>query len=143
MKYMYCIVIYVQMYCTGTVSHIGSFFGKPDKTVHLSNIQCMGDEENINECTKTVFSLEEGKNKLKTVQVAGVECYVPNECMPPPAGGSDCVNGNLRLTGVNANNGEGVLEYCYKGLWSTFCSLSGKEALVACRQLGYMDFDCK
>ena len=109
----------------------------------MSNIQCTGDEETLNDCTQTTLSLEEGKNKLKAVQVAGVTCYVPSVCNPPPPGSSDCVKGDLRLTGPNANNGEGTLEYCYNGLWSTFCSLNEKEALVVCRQLGYIEFDRK
>ena len=106
-------------------------------------VQCTGDEERINECTQTSYSLEKGKNKLKTVDVAGVKCYVPNECVSPPIGGTACVNGDIRLTGTNLKNGEGVLEYCYKGLWSTFCSLGEREAIVACRQLGYIGYDCK
>ena len=109
----------------------------------MTNVQCTGDEERINECTQTSYSLEEGKNKQKTVDVAGVKCYVPNDCVSPPIGGTACVNGEIRLTGTNLKNGEGVLEYCYKGLWSTFCSLGEREAIVACRQLGYIKYDCK
>ena len=81
-------------------------------------------------------------SKLGTVDVAGVKCYVPSGCDPPPDGGTDCINGSVRLSG-SMSNGEGTLEYCYKGLWSTFCSLNETEAIVACRQLGYNESNCK
>ena len=80
---------------------------------------------------------------MKNVEVAGVKCYVPSTCTPPPNGGTECANSDLRLTGDNAKSGEGILEYCYKGLWSPFYSLGAKEAVIACRQLGYFDYDCR
>ena len=81
-------------------------------------------------------------NKHGTVDVAGVKCYVPSGCVSPPDGGSDCINGSVRLSG-GMKNGEGTLEYCYKGLWSPFCSLNETEAIVTCRQLGYNQLNCK
>ena len=51
-------------------------------------------------------------------------------------------NGALRLTGGN-NTDEGVLEYCYNGHWSPFCSLDVEEAIVACKQLGYEPYASK
>ena len=104
-------------------------------------MQCNGDEESIKDCNQDTYSLEEGKNKLGKVNVAGVKCYVPDECVSPPNGGSDCNNGEVRLS--DSSKGEGVLEYCYKGLWSPFCSLNETEATVACRQLGYYQSNCK
>ena len=109
----------------------------------MTNVQCTGDEESIHECTQTSYSLQEGKNKLDMVEVAGVKCYVPTTCVAPPTGGTSCVNGEIQLTGDKANIGEGVLQYCYKGNWSPFCSLGEKEATVVCRQLGFVDYDRK
>ena len=86
--------------------------------------------------------MREGIEKHGTVDVAGVKCYAPSGCVSPPDGGSDCINGSVRLSG-GMNNGEGILEYCYKGLWSPFCSLNETEAIVACRQLGYNLLNCK
>ena len=51
-------------------------------------------------------------------------------------------NGALRLNGSN-NTDEGVLEYCYNGHWSPFCSLDLEEAIVACKQLGYGPYASK
>ena len=126
---------------TGSAAVYNSHYGKPNGTVHLTNIQCSGEEESISDCTQSTYSLEEGKNKLEEVNVAGVKCYVPNGCVSPPNGGSDCNNGDVRLSGGSSD--EGVLEYCYKGLWSPFCSLNETEANVACRQLGYSESNCK
>ena len=66
--------------------------------------------------------------------------YLMNVCHHPN-GGSDCNNGEVRLS--DSSKGEGELEYCYKGLWSPFCSLNETEATVACRQLGYYQSNCK
>ena len=107
----------------------------------MKKVQCTGSEESIKDCNQETYSLEEGKNKLEEVNVAGVKCYVPNDCVSPPNGGSDCNNGDIRLSG--GGNNEGELEYCYKGLWSPFCSLNETEATVACRQLGYYQSNCK
>lgn len=82
------------------------------------------------------------KRTADGLKVAGVTCYTPERCVAPPSeDGSDCVNGELRLSGDNAVNGAGTLEYCYNGRWSGFCSLGEKEAVVACRQLGYVDYN--
>ena len=107
----------------------------------MTNVQCTGDEESIDECTQTSYSLQEGKDKLDMVEVAGVKCYVPITCVAPPTGGTSCVNGEIQLTGDKVNIGEGVLQYCYKGNWSPFCSLDEREATVVCRQLGFVDYD--
>ena len=123
-------------------TEVGSGYGKPNKTIHLTNVQCTGSEESIKDCTQEIYSLEEGIKKHGTVDVAGVKCYAPSGCVSPPDRGSDCINGSVRLLG-GMNNGEGTLEYCYKGLWSPFCSLNETEVIVACRQLGFNESNCK
>ena len=60
--------------CVGTVIRYGSYYGKPNKTIHLSNVQCTGDEKGIDSCNFKSYSLEEGKNKLNFINVAGVKC---------------------------------------------------------------------
>lgn len=119
----------------------GSYYGKPNKPVYLSNVQCNGDEETLDDCTQTTYSLEEGKSKLSSVNVAGVKCGVSDNCVTPPTGGMDCNDGSVRLVGGGSNN-EGILEYCHGGLWSPFCSLNQTEATVACRNLGYTHTKC-
>ena len=52
--------------------------------------------------------------------------------------GSECDDGDLRLTGSELAN-EGRLEVCYLGVWGTVCDEDWtiSNAVVACRQLGF------
>ena len=79
---MSCVARTTVMYLIllGVLASVGSYYGKPNKTIHIANLQCTGNEERINECTQSLYSLEEGKNKLKTVEVAGVKCFGSNDC---------------------------------------------------------------
>ena len=128
----------------------GSAYSKPNLTVHLSNVYCTGSEQNIAQCMYTFFSLEDGKALLDQVEVAGVFCQQTNICEIPPSGGSDCSPGDVRLTThnnstlqSNSTSSQGNLEYCYKGLWSSMCSISESGATVACKQLGFTSYSCK
>ena len=126
----------------GTHPYYRSHFGKPtNKTIHISSIHCTGHERTISDCTRTTLSLEEGKNMIPQTNVAGVKCYTPDQCIPPPTGGVSCTHGHIRLTGGRSSVAEGNIEYCYHGSWSLFCSLGPQEAVVACRQLGYEQYD--
>lgn len=128
----------------------GSAYSKPNLTVHLSNVYCAGSEQNIAECLYTSLSLEDGKALLDQVEVAGVSCQQVNICEAPPTGGTDCIPGDIRLTTennstsqINSTTSEGNLEYCYKGLWSSVCSISESGASVACKQMGFTSYSCK
>ena len=80
---------------------------------------------------------------LSQTDAAGVKCYTPDQCVTPLTGGSQCFDGEVQLTGGQFGLAEGTLEYCYSGFWTHFCYLGPNEATVACRQLGYSDYDCK
>lgn len=112
-------------------------------TIHLTNVDCDGDEETISDCTYTTLSLQDGKTMLSQTNVAGVKCYTPDQCNTPPSGGNGCNAGDIRLVGGQQNVAEGTLQYCFKGMWSPFCYLGPIEATVACRQLGYTTYDCE
>ena len=127
----------------GTIPYYGSHFGKPNKTIHLTKIYCTGSEDMINDCTLTSLSLKDGKNIHEGTNVAGVKCYTPDQCVPPPLQGTACTHGHIRLTGGQSLTAEGNLEYCYHGSWSLFCYLGPIEAIIACRQLGYFQYDSK
>lgn len=58
----------------GAVAVLGSYYGKPSKTVNLKSVSCLGTESNLNECTKSGLSLINGKAALLTQEVAGVDC---------------------------------------------------------------------
>lgn len=121
----------------------GSHYGKETLTIHMTNVACDGTEDGLGQCSFDTLSLSQGKSMLASTDVAGVKCYVPDQCPAPPTGGSSCTNGALRLTGGQANVEEGNLEYCYHGYWSSFCYLGPNEATVACRQLGFTSYDSK
>ena len=120
----------------------GDTLAKPNKTIHLGNVVCLGNEESLSDCSATSYSLEQGKSLLNQVNIAGVACPIPTDCDIPPTGGVECSNGKSRLTGGNGNS-EGNLEYCYNGYWSPVCNLAFTDAAVACREFGYEDYSCK
>ena len=138
------------MIALGAVAVGGSAYSKSNVTVHLSNVNCTGSEENIAQCMYTSHSLEDGRALLDQVEVAGVSCQKPNVCDIPPTGGYDCFPGNIRLTAennpawqTNSTTSQGNLEYCYRGLWSSMCSISVSVATVACKQMGFTTYSCK
>ena len=120
-------------------------------TIHLKNVGCNGNEDNITRCTKTHLSVSNGRLELLNANVAGVDCIYDVPTEPPyiqtPATydtpGSECNNsGDIRLQGSGQTD-RGRLEYCYNGYWSPFCKLDPVPASVACRQLGFTQYTCK
>jgi deleted-in-malignant-brain-tumors protein 1 len=126
------------------VAKTGSFYGKPNNTIYLKDVGCVGDEMNIDLCTKTKLSITNGKMELATAEVAGVDCQYDTPTEPPyvqlPSSfntpGTECTNEAVRVTGSGQND-RGRLEYCYNGYWSPFCTLDPNTASVACKQLNF------
>ena len=122
----------------------GSPFGKSNKTIHLTNVNCVGSEERIDDCTKTTVPLNDGKTIYASVDVAGVRCipYTGPECYDTPTVAptvSECNSGEVKFAG-DVTGDQGTLLFCYKKQWSPFCSISDAAAAVACKQLGYSLF---
>ena len=128
-------------------SILNSSYQRPNKTVHLTNVLCSGNEENINACTKTSIPLEVGKTTYRNSTVVAVDCSAepPTEptCLPkqglvisaPPCS----TEGSVRLVDGSTNS-EGRLEFCHTRKWSPFCTLDFSAASVACKQLGYSQY---
>ena len=141
---------YFQTLIAGSQAVLNSFYGKPDRTLHLSTVVCTGPEEKLTECSLTLLSLENGKDTVQHVDVAGVSCQLSPPTMPPcdiPANavhgvGINCTDGNVTLVDGQLDT-EGRLEMCFNNEWTPFCNIDENEALVACRQLGYTQSSCE
>ena len=68
------------------ISFLNSSYERPNRTVHLKNVPCSGNEESINACTKTSISLAVGKTTYRNSPVVAVDCSPepPTEptCLP-------------------------------------------------------------
>ena len=135
----------------GVIAVLDSFYGKRNRTVHFASMNCLGTEQTISQCSRSSYSLEEGKAAINSVEVAGVQCqsHTPTNSIKTCASvnttqslAPQCSENNLRLVGGNLST-EGQLEFCYQQQWSPFCTLHHIEASVACKQLGYTQYTCE
>ena len=55
----------------------GSVYGKPNRTIQLSNVACAGSEASLDICSSTLLTPDEGRDLFPRVNVAGVKCF-PN-----------------------------------------------------------------
>ena len=53
-----------------------SYYGKPNKAIHIGDVECYGTENKFTECTVKSYSLKDGKNLQDNVDVAGVSCIL-------------------------------------------------------------------
>ena len=53
---------------------VGSVYGKPNRTILLSNVACTGSESAIDVCDSLELSPDEGRDLFPRVNVAGVKC---------------------------------------------------------------------
>ena len=67
-------LVYTILVIDGSLALTGSHYGKPNKTIHVGNVRCRGNEENLRQCSKITYSLEEGKQLRQDTDVAGVSC---------------------------------------------------------------------
>ena len=52
----------------------GSFYGKPNRAIQLSNAGCNGTEVKLHDCDVTILSPQDGLAQFNSVNVAGVNC---------------------------------------------------------------------
>ena len=57
---------------------VDSRFGKPSRFVHLSNVQCSGEESKLADCTDS-FSQQDSTTIVDHIDVAGVICINPSK----------------------------------------------------------------
>lgn len=112
---------YVMMYILAAISGSYNEFGPGADPYHYSNVNCDGNEANIELCSKYTEDHECTSHK----QDVSVVCL--GLCNP----------GEVRLVGgTEINNGR--LEICLGGYWGTVCDdqFDNVDALVVCKQLG-------
>lgn len=56
-----------------------SAFGKPNRPIWLSNVNCDGLEDELDDCTWTRYSIQQARIQLPSAVVAGVRCQGNNE----------------------------------------------------------------
>ena len=52
-----------------------SYYGKPNKTVQLSNVGCNGTEDKLDNCDGSHVPPDEGRGLYSLINAAGVNCY--------------------------------------------------------------------
>ena len=101
----------------------GAYYGPGNGLIHMANVKCTGDEENLFDCT---FIQNHTCQHFKD---ASVNCTV-----------AECIEGVVNLVG-GMNETEGRVEICLGGNWYRVCdsyfSWTYKDAQVVCKQLGY------
>ena len=134
----------------------GSYYGMSNLTINLQDVNCIGNEYSIAECSKTITSLNQGKVLIQQVDVAGVDCMHDEPTSTPPVPvcitHNESVNtdytcstdGSIRLMYNDVEStSEGRVEYCTGLYWMPLCTLDNKAAAVICKQMGHTQYQCK
>ncbi|KAG2450976.1 hypothetical protein HYH02_004248 [Chlamydomonas schloesseri] len=115
----------------------GATYGYGSGPIYQAGFQCVGNEARLADCarsypnydvldTMAVYGVDSGR----FTYTAGVECR------------NETNNATVRLVGGSGfGPGRGILEVFFQGTWASIYSgggtFGGKEAQVACRQLGW------
>ena len=69
-------------HCSGVEFYTNSSFGKPNRSVLLTEVQCSGSEVNLINCSSNELSYENGSELVMQVDVAGVSCNLLTSIIP-------------------------------------------------------------
>ena len=58
----------------GHQSLYNSTFGKPNRTIYLTNVHCTGDEDELDDCNKYKNTFHIGKFFIRDAETVGVQC---------------------------------------------------------------------
>ena len=64
-------------YFIEAIGIIGSYYGKPNRTIQLTNVTCNGSEITLDMCERMVLPPDEGIAEFSKTNVAGVRCGSP------------------------------------------------------------------
>ena len=70
------------LYILGSESRNSSQYLKPNRTIAIESVQCLGVESALTNCVYKSLSLDEGKQKLTDSDVAGVSCKKATSTSP-------------------------------------------------------------
>ncbi|XP_052220549.1 deleted in malignant brain tumors 1 protein-like isoform X2 [Dreissena polymorpha] len=106
---------------SGAQPRLSSYYGRGNATIWLDNVQCTGNETNIDLCPHNVW----GDNNCDHTEDVGVLCVQAS------------VIGVRLVNGSSTSNGR--LEVYYNNTWGTVCddSFNQLDAQVVCRMLGF------
>ncbi|KAJ8040994.1 Neurotrypsin [Holothuria leucospilota] len=110
-----------------------SYFGGGSGTIWLDNVECSGEENSLNDCTKNIM----GNHNCVHAEDAGVTCTARDSTTEAMLGYQD-----VRLIGGQSEN-EGRVEVLVNGEWGTVCDdvWGFRDAIVVCIELGYPGAD--
>ncbi|XP_071844631.1 uncharacterized protein [Apostichopus japonicus] len=125
-------VVCRQLGFTGAITERGyAYFGEGSGRIWLDNVECIGTEGTLQDCTKNKLGVEDCGHG----EDAGVECT------PLDTESTTAVNyviENIRLVDGSTSN-VGRVEVMVNGEWGTVCNdfWDINDAHVVCRQLGF------
>ncbi|KAL5499890.1 hypothetical protein EMCRGX_G011357 [Ephydatia muelleri] len=110
------------------VAFSNAHFGPGIGDILLNNIQCLGSEASLLDCTRDATAV----CSTGHYEDAGLRCYVNDTW------GGVCNYGAIQLVG-GATRNEGRVEVCINNQWGTVCNSSwdSRDAATVCKQLGY------
>ncbi len=147
-------VVCRQLGYSDAVEHVAvheAFFGRGANPIHLDEVDCVGDEERLDNCSRP-FPV--GIHNCLQSEDAGVVCtgkifphahtythiqsHLSLGSCCSAVNDSVCANGAVRLVGGESPL-EGRVEVCFGGRWGTVCtdSWDNVDAAVVCSQLGF------
>lgn len=86
-------------YFIGGTAVRGSAYGKPNRTIVLSTVDCAGTENSLQDCQSSILSPDDGRTLYPHVAVAGVMC-VDSTPAPTTGGSSGVVSTNSAAIGL-------------------------------------------
>ena len=78
---------------------VDSRFGKPSNFVHLSDVQCTGEESKLSDCVSESFTQQDSTSIVDHIDVAGVICAVSSNSVST---GRSTTTGPTRTTAPTA-----------------------------------------